>query len=407
MLTVIRELAEEAEREGAPRARRRRAAARARRRGRGDASRARPRCSPCCARRASSTRAARACSRSCAGSRPACAASRCRRRRSEHRGQRRRDPPGALAATATARSSWSRARTSTRTALEQELEQLGDSLLVVGDATALKVHVHTDDPGARSSLGVRARDDRPGRDREHARADGGSARSGCSRTRRRRDERRRPEVVAVVAGDGNRRLFESLGAGADRRGRADDEPVDRGHARRDRGGARAPRSSCCRTTRTSSSSAEQAARLASKPVRVVRPSRSRRGSRRWSPSTRAARRRRTRGDARGPRRASRPARSRSPRATSRSTASPFARARGSASPTARPVAGGGSFDEVARRVLERLLAEPRDVLTLLTGAEAPDARRPARARVGEQHPDLELEVQDGRPAALPLLLSAE
>jgi len=31
--------------------------------------------------------------------------------------------------------------------LEDELEQLGDSLLVVGDRTALKVHVHTDDPG--------------------------------------------------------------------------------------------------------------------------------------------------------------------------------------------------------------------------------------------------------------------
>ncbi|HSI98615.1 MAG TPA: DAK2 domain-containing protein, partial [Gaiellaceae bacterium] len=32
--------------------------------------------------------------------------------------------------------------------LEVELERLGDSLLVVGDRSALKVHVHTDDPGA-------------------------------------------------------------------------------------------------------------------------------------------------------------------------------------------------------------------------------------------------------------------
>ena len=38
--------------------------------------------------------------------------------------------------------------------LESELEQLGDSLLVVGDRTALKVHVHTDDPGRALSLGV-------------------------------------------------------------------------------------------------------------------------------------------------------------------------------------------------------------------------------------------------------------
>src|SRR5262249_47989699 len=40
--------------------------------------------------------------------------------------------------------------------LEGELERLGDSLLVVGDATALKVHVHTDEPGAALALGTKA-----------------------------------------------------------------------------------------------------------------------------------------------------------------------------------------------------------------------------------------------------------
>ena len=39
-------------------------------------------------------------------------------------------------------------------ALEAELEPLGDSLFVVGDPSALKVHVHTDDPGRALSLGV-------------------------------------------------------------------------------------------------------------------------------------------------------------------------------------------------------------------------------------------------------------
>jgi len=39
-------------------------------------------------------------------------------------------------------------------ALEAALEPLGDSLLVVGDPSALKVHVHTDDPGAALSLGI-------------------------------------------------------------------------------------------------------------------------------------------------------------------------------------------------------------------------------------------------------------
>src|SRR5947209_7096752 len=40
--------------------------------------------------------------------------------------------------------------------LEPELERLGDSLMVVGDRSALKVHVHTDDPGAALSLGTSA-----------------------------------------------------------------------------------------------------------------------------------------------------------------------------------------------------------------------------------------------------------
>ncbi|HEV8687002.1 MAG TPA: DAK2 domain-containing protein, partial [Gaiellaceae bacterium] len=38
--------------------------------------------------------------------------------------------------------------------LEGELEKLGDSLLVVGDRDAMKVHVHTDDPGAALALGT-------------------------------------------------------------------------------------------------------------------------------------------------------------------------------------------------------------------------------------------------------------
>ena len=40
-----------------------------------------------------------------------------------------------------------------RDELEARLEGLGDSLVVVGDETALKVHIHTDDPGSALSLG--------------------------------------------------------------------------------------------------------------------------------------------------------------------------------------------------------------------------------------------------------------
>ena len=96
-------------------------------------------------------------------------------------------------------------------ALEAELDRLGDSLLVVGDREALKIHVHTDDPGAALSLGTRAgtieaveiadmrRQTEQREERLLAVLPGGAARSG---------------VVAVVAGDGNRRLFADLGAGA-------------------------------------------------------------------------------------------------------------------------------------------------------------------------------------------------
>jgi len=71
-----------------------------------------------------------------------------------------------------------------------------------------------------------------------------------------------------------------------------------------------------------------------------------------------------------------------------------------------PVAGGTSFDTVAASVVDRLLAEPRDVLTLITGDDEPELG-PLLARVAEQHPDLELEVHPGGQPHYPLLVSAE
>ncbi|HKI91450.1 MAG TPA: hypothetical protein VJ986_04040, partial [Gaiellaceae bacterium] len=71
-----------------------------------------------------------------------------------------------------------------------------------------------------------------------------------------------------------------------------------------------------------------------------------------------------------------------------------------------PVAGGTSFDEVADSVIARLLAEPRDVLTLLTGAEEPPLAG-LLERLAAAHPALEVEVQAGGQPHYPLLLSAE
>src|SRR4029453_2226205 len=93
-------------------------------------------------------------------------------------------------------------------ALERDLEQLGGSLVVVGDESALKVHAHTDDPGAALSLGVArgaleaieiANMHRQTEERE-------------SRLLQLASEPKVSEVVAVVAGEGNERLFRSLGA---------------------------------------------------------------------------------------------------------------------------------------------------------------------------------------------------
>jgi DAK2 domain fusion protein YloV len=86
------------------------------------------------------------------------------------------------------------------------LEQIGDSVLVVGDASTLKVHVHTDDPDAATALF-----DGTG---EVSHLDIADMREQIQR----RDERlaRSAEAavcgaVAVASGDGMRGLFESLG----------------------------------------------------------------------------------------------------------------------------------------------------------------------------------------------------
>jgi uncharacterized protein len=93
------------------------------------------------------------------------------------------------------------------------LEQLGDSVLVVGDSTTLKVHVHTDEPeratavfdgaGAVSHLDVAdmrlqvsERDERLARYAEQTPPSGARVRCGA---------------VAVVSGDGLTAMFRSLG----------------------------------------------------------------------------------------------------------------------------------------------------------------------------------------------------
>ena len=72
----------------------------------------------------------------------------------------------------------------------------------------------------------------------------------------------------------------------------------------------------------------------------------------------------------------------------------------------QPVAGGDVFDDVARAVVERMLQQPRAILTLLTGEE-PQALDGLLAGLEAAHPDLELEVHEGGQPNYPLLLAAE
>jgi hypothetical protein len=283
-------------------------------------------------------------------------------------------------------------------ALEAELERLGDSLLVVGDPSALKVHVHTDDPDAALALG-------------NAGTVGGIEIADMHRQTEEREERltaglhARSAVVAVVAGNGNRRLFERLGASrvveggqtmnpsaADLVAAIDDAETEQVVLLPNNGNV--------------IMAAEQAAKLTGKDVRVV-PTRS-------IPAGLAALV------------AFNPERSADENADEMhgalaglatgevTVASRDAAIDGVPAKEGdflglldeRAVAAGSSFPEVVRALAQRLLAEPRDVLTILTGENAPPLDG-LLDELAEQHPGLEIDVHEGGQPHYPLLLSAE
>jgi DAK2 domain fusion protein YloV len=289
--------------------------------------------------------------------------------------------------------------------LERELERLGDSLLVVGDAAALKVHVHTDDPGAALSLGVGrgtidrieiANMHRQTAEREERLAEQLHLDEPADKT---------TEVVAVVAGEGNRRLFASLGAGRIIEGGQTMNPSTQEIVAAIESTS-GPEAIVLPNNRNVVMSAEQAARLASKPVRVIRTESIPAGlaalvvydAGRSAEANVAAMHGALEALATG----------------AVTVASRDAEVDGISVRRGeflglveeRAVAAGERFDEVAQAVVGRLLADPRDVLTLLTGDAAP-ALNGLRAWLEERHPEVEVDVQDGGQPHYPLLLSAE
>ena len=291
-------------------------------------------------------------------------------------------------------------------AIERELEPLGDSLLVVGDPTALRVHVHTDDPGAALRVGTSVGSiDRVEIADMH--------RQTAEREERIADELGLPpelgpkttEAVAVVAGEGNRRLFASLGAGRIIVGGQTMNPsteeileaIER---------AEAPEAIVLPNNSNVIMSAEQAAGLASKPARVVHAASIPAGLAAmvaYDPSRSAEENAAAMDDA-----LDGVATGEVTVASRDAEVDGVRVARGAylGLVDARAVAVGDGFDEVARDVVEQLLAEPRDVLTLLTGADAPPVNG-LRAWIEERHPGVEVEVQAGGQPHYPLLVSAE
>jgi len=285
--------------------------------------------------------------------------------------------------------------------LEGELEQIGDSLLVVGDRTALKVHIHTDDPGRALSLGI-----------ERGTIGGVEIANMHLQTQQREERLLQPApdepwttaVVAVSAGRGNRTLFESFDAQVVDGGATMNPSTSDIHAAIER--AHAPQVVVLPNNANVIMSAEQAAGQSRKIVRVV-PTRSLQAGLAvlvsFDPSLDAEENVHAMQE------------TLDAVATGAVTiASRDVQLNGVAVEAGRwlglaegePVAGGETFDEVARAVLEQLLREPRGVLTLLTG-EQPPVLDAFLQHIEREHPELELDVHQGGQPHYPLLLAAE
>ena len=292
-----------------------------------------------------------------------------------------------------------------RDALEGELEQLGDSLLVVGDDSAIKVHVHTDDPGAALSIGTRTGTiDRIEIANMHAQTlereerllsvvpDAPAAQSG---------------VVAVVAGDGNRALFESLALG----------PVTIIEGGQTMNPSTADLLRAVQSLDAEEAlllpnnsnillAAEHAAANADRTVEVVASTSIPAGlaamvaydGSRTAAENAAEMREAIANVATGE----------VTRASRNVRLNGLAITKGDWLGLAdgEPIAGGGNFAAVTEAVVARLLAEPRGLLTLLVGRDGAELDELLQ-HLEQAHPDVEVDVQQGGQPHYNLLLSAE
>jgi uncharacterized protein len=286
--------------------------------------------------------------------------------------------------------------------LEHELEPLGDSLLVVGDPTALKVHVHTDDPGRALSLGVArgtianveiANMHVQTLDRErrllHAVPDAGDV--PCA-------------LVAVASGAGIRRLFESLGArvvdGGPTMNPSTAELVAAVEATGATEAILLPNDA---NVVLAAELASQASSLPATVVPTVSPQAGLAAAVAFDP-----------GVSRAENAAAMGLVAADVGTGAVTIASRDVQLNGVAIrkgawlglADGKPVAGGDTFDEVARAVVVRLLERPRGILTFLTG-EKPQPLNGLLDELAVSHPELELEVHEGGQSHYALLIGAE
>jgi DAK2 domain fusion protein YloV len=288
--------------------------------------------------------------------------------------------------------------------LESALERLGDSLLVVGDATAIKAHVHTDDPGAAISaataMGVVGRVEITNMHAQTFEREGRLlAVPGAS------VPRLETGVVAVCPGEGNRRLFKAQGAttvieGGQTMNPSAAELVEAINA--------TPAAEVIVLPNNSNviSTAEQAARIASRAARVV-PSRSVQAGlaaiTRYVPTNSPDENQTAMLDALAAATtgevtiASRDA-------TLDGVSIHEGAYLGLVDSTA--VAASDDLEEVALEVVERLLDGEREWLGVLVGEKAPPVQGLLDA-VRAAHPDVEVEPLDGGQPHYPLLFVAE
>jgi DAK2 domain fusion protein YloV len=294
-----------------------------------------------------------------------------------------------------------------RDELEEELEQLGDSLLVVGDPSAIKVHVHTDDPGAALSVGTKVGTiDRIEIANMHEQT-------------QQREERllslvpeaapAKSGVVAVVAGEGNRKLFESLAAHVG--------PISIVQGGQTMNPSTADLLRAVQSIDAEEAiilpnnsnivlAAEHAAANADRTVEVV-PTTS-------IPAGLAAMvafdgSRTAAENAKEMREAIETVKTGEVTIASRDVQMngiPITKGEWLGLSEGEPVSGGVDFDDVTYAVVERLLSEPRELLTLLVGRDGAKLEG-VLDRIAEAHPDVEVDVQEGGQPHYHLLLSAE